>query len=95
MYRIVTNPEDGNRITRVTYEQYEQDNPNSAVVAELPEGDYNDYKYVAGEYVYDPLTEEPAPEEPPQTGGTVEERLTAVETDVDTIITGLEALANG
>ena len=35
------------------------------VVDTLPEGNITDYKYVDGEYVYDPLPEpEPTPEEP-------------------------------
>ena len=35
------------------------------IVDVLPEGDIFDYRYVDGEYVYDPLPEpEPQPEEP-------------------------------
>ena len=35
------------------------------IVETLPEGDISDYKYIGGEYVYDPLPEpEPQPEEP-------------------------------
>lgn len=35
------------------------------IVEALPEGNISDYKYVDGEYVYDPLSEpEPQPEEP-------------------------------
>lgn len=35
------------------------------VVDTLPEGDISDYKYIDGEYVYDPLPEpEPQPVEP-------------------------------
>ena len=35
------------------------------IVDVLPEGDISDYKYVDGEYVYDPLPEpEPQPVEP-------------------------------
>ena len=33
------------------------------IVDALPEGDISDYRYVDGEYVYDPLPE-PQPEEP-------------------------------
>ena len=35
------------------------------IVETLPEGDISDYKYIGGEYVYDPLPKpEPQPEEP-------------------------------
>ena len=35
------------------------------IVDALPEGDISDYKYIGGEYVYDPLPEpEPQQEEP-------------------------------
>lgn len=35
------------------------------IVDALPEGDISDYKYINGEYVYDPLPKpEPQPEEP-------------------------------
>ena len=35
------------------------------IVDALPEGDITDYKYIGGEYVYDPLPKpEPQPEEP-------------------------------
>ena len=35
------------------------------IVDALPEGDISNYKYIGGEYVYDPLPEpEPQPEEP-------------------------------
>lgn len=35
------------------------------IVETLPEGNISDYKYVDGEYVYDPLPKpEPQPEEP-------------------------------
>ena len=35
------------------------------IVDALPQGDISDYKYIGGEYVYDPLPKpEPQPEEP-------------------------------
>ena len=35
------------------------------IVDTLPDGEMSDYKYIDGEYVYDPLPEpEPQPEEP-------------------------------
>ena len=50
--------EDG-RILSVTYEQYAS--KGMPIVETLPEGDVSDYRYVDGEYIYDPL---PEPEEP-------------------------------
>ena len=50
--------EDG-RILSVTYEQYAA--PGQPIVDTLPEGNVNDWKFVGGQYVYDPL---PVPPEP-------------------------------
>lgn len=50
--------EDG-RILSVTYEQYAA--PGQPIVDTLPEGNISDWKFVGGQYVYDPL---PAPPEP-------------------------------
>ena len=45
----------------VCLEGFEYEN----LVDALPEGDISDYKYIGGEYVYDPLPEpEPQPTEP-------------------------------
>ena len=45
----------------VCLEGFEYEN----VVDTLPDGSISDYKYINGEYVYDPLPEpEPQPEEP-------------------------------
>ncbi len=45
----------------VCLEGFEYEN----IVETLPDGDVTDYKYVDGEYVYDPLPEpEPTPTEP-------------------------------
>lgn len=48
-----------NRILSATYDQFAP--VSQPRVDELPEGDISDYKYVDGEYVYDPL---PVPPEP-------------------------------
>lgn len=50
--------EDG-RILSVTYEQYAA--PGQPIVDTLPEGNISDWKFVGGQYVYDPL---PIPPEP-------------------------------
>lgn len=60
MYALNLNED--NRILSATYDQYA---PKSQPrVDTLPDGDINDYLFVDGEYVYDPV---PAPPEPKQT----------------------------
>ena len=60
MYAVNLNSE--NRILSVTLDQYA---PKSQPrVEQLPDGDVNDYLYVNGEYVYDPV---PVPPEPKPT----------------------------
>ena len=51
------------RILSATFDEYAPE--EQLRVEELPEGDISDYKYVDGEYVYDPLPDpEPQPVEP-------------------------------
>ena len=61
MYAL--NLSEDKRILSATFEEYAtEDMPK---VETLPDGDISDYRYVAGEYVYDPLPEpEPQPVEP-------------------------------
>lgn len=54
--------EDG-RILSATYEEYK--NENSVIVESLPDGDITNYRYVNGEYIYDPMSE-PEPQQPPE-----------------------------
>lgn len=54
---------ENNRILSVTYDKYAP--PSQPRVDTLPDGDVNDYLYVNGEYVYDPLPVPPAPEPQP------------------------------
>ena len=51
------------RILSATFDEYaSEEQPR---VEEFPEGNISDYKYIDGEYVYDPLPEpEPQPVEP-------------------------------
>lgn len=57
--KYALNLAEDNRILSATYPKYA---PADAVVVDvLPEGDISDYRYVAGEYVHDPL---PKPEQP-------------------------------
>ena len=50
------NLSDDNRILSATFEQFAA--PEQPLVDELPDGNLNDYLYVDGSYVYDPI---PAP----------------------------------
>ena len=63
--------EDG-RVLSVTFEKYA---PEDAIkVEELPEGNVADYRYVDGEFIYDPI---PEPEQP-EPGPTAEDILNAL-----------------
>lgn len=74
MYAINLN--DDNRVLRATISGYAD--AESIIVDNLPDGNLPDYKYVDGEYVYDPL---PEPEEPPAVE-TVEEKIERVEANL-------------
>ena len=52
----------GGRVLSVTWPKYAPS--NAPKVETLPEGDTCDYLYVDGEFIYDPLPEEPEPEDP-------------------------------
>lgn len=83
MIKYALNLAEDNRILSATYAKHA---PKSAVlVDELPEGNIADYRYVDGEYVYDPLPE-PDPVEPEIT------ELEQLRADVDYIAmeTGVE-----
>ena len=63
-YDIVIDVGPDNRITGVRYPKFADH--GDTVVDKLPEGDPLDYKYVDGQFVYDPLPKPPEPEpEPP------------------------------
>lgn len=66
------------RVLHATYDEYAP--PEWPRVEELPMGDVTDYKYIDGQYIYDPC---PKPEPPalPQPTDT-EARLTALEEDL-------------
>ena len=57
MYAITLNEE--NRILRATYEKFAAE--DDILVETFPEDDISDYKYIDGEYVYDPLPKPPEP----------------------------------
>ena len=58
------------------------------IVETLPDGDITDYRYVSGQYVYDPEPEEPSTE--PEPSGSLEERMNAVESDVASLTAAIE-----
>lgn len=60
MYALNLNED--NRILSVTFDEFAP--PEQPRVDTLPDGDVNDYLYVNGEYVYDPV---PVPPEPKPT----------------------------
>lgn len=59
-YDIVIDVGPDNRITGVLYPKFADH--GDTVVDKLPDGDPLDYKYVDGQFVYDPLPKPPAPE---------------------------------
>lgn len=80
--------EDG-RILSVTFAKYA---PSGApLVGELPEGNVADYRYVEGEYIYDPIPKEEV-EEP---GVTLEDRVADLEADSTDMKEALEMILSG
>lgn len=59
---------------------------SSIIVEKLPEGDFHDYLYIDGKYVYDPL---PKPEQP-EPAPSLETRVATVEADVAALTTAIE-----
>ena len=55
--------EDG-RVLSVTFEKYAT--VNAVIVEELPEGDVSSYRYVDGEFIYDPVPVVEVEEQPTQ-----------------------------
>lgn len=76
-YDIVIDVGPDNRVTGVRYPKFADH--GDTVVDKLPDGDPLDYKYVDGQFVYDPLPKPPAPE--PEPG--LDERVTKLENRTD------------
>lgn len=74
MYAL--NLDSDNRILSVTFDEYASEKQPRIEI--LPEGDVSDYKYVDGEFVYEPLPK-PEPLEPMPT---LEERTAQNEADI-------------
>lgn len=58
MSKYALNLDENGRILSATYETYAA--PSMPLVEALPDGDITDYKYINGEFIYDPL---PKPEQ--------------------------------
>ena len=87
--KYALNLADDGRILSVTFEKYA---PKDAVlVEELPEGNVADYRYVEGEYIYDPIPKEEV-EEP---GVTLEDRVADLEADSTDMKEALEMILSG
>lgn len=81
--KYALNLADDGRILAVTYEQYA---PTNAVIVEtLPNGDVYEYRYVDGEYIYDPLPVE----EPTEPKASNEERITELEEALAMLLNGV------
>ena len=59
------------------------------IVESFPDGDITDYRYIDGEYIYDPL---PEPEQPIPTP-TAEERIAELEAENKTLTAQVDALS--
>mgnify|MGYP000001524499 CR=1 FL=1 len=62
LYALNVAPEDG-RILSATKDQYGAE--GQPRVDRLPDDDISDYKYIDGEYIFDPLPKPPEPEPEP------------------------------
>jgi hypothetical protein len=78
------------RILSATYPQFA---PADAVIVEaLPDGNVYDYRYVDGEFVYDPLPKLELPEEEP---AALEIRVETLEADSAEMREALEMILSG
>lgn len=64
------------RVLSASYRIPGIDYPGMITVDSLPEGDISDYRYVDGEYAYDPL-----PRRSPEESPTLEDRVEMLESD--------------
>lgn len=81
--KYALNLADDGRILSVTYEKFAP--ADAVLVDELPEGNVADYRYVNGEYVYDPI----AVEEPTEPKVSQEERIAELEEALAMLLSGV------
>lgn len=62
MSKYALNLDEDSRILSATYEAYAV--AGMPVVSTLPDGDIIDYKYINGEFIYEPLPKPIQPQEP-------------------------------
>ena len=74
--------DDNNRIVDAPFQRYAPE--NAIIVDELPEGDFHDYLYANGEYVYDPLPR-PEPVDPEPERSVWDELDAAYQEGVDSV----------
>lgn len=83
-YGLVLNED--NRIMDAPAQRYAP--KGTIIVDKLPDGDFHDYLYIDGKYVYDPL---PEPEQPePEPAGNLEQRVATIESDVENLTAAIE-----
>lgn len=66
MYALNLDPED-NRVLSATEDKYGAE--GQPRVDHLPDDDISDYRFIDGEFVYDPLPKPPEPEPEPEPSG--------------------------
>lgn len=73
------------RIQSATFAEYAPE--GASLVDYLPEGDITDYRYIDGEFVYDPLPkpERPEPATPSADAATWDELAAAIKEGVNTV----------
>ena len=74
--------EDGH-VLSVTFEKYAP--ADAVLVEEFPDGNVADYRYVDGEFIYDPIPVE----ESPEAERTQEERITELEEALALLLSGV------
>lgn len=76
---------DDGRMSCPTFEEYAP--PGAILVDKLPPGDYNDFRYIDGQYIYDPLPEpeQPESETPNNEAATWDELAAAIREGVNAV----------
>lgn len=69
------------RVSYVTFEKYATE--DAIIIDALPKGDVTDYKYIDGEFVYDPM---PEPEEMPTQLDRIESQVAYTAMMTDTLL---------